>query len=648
MKLFPAISLISSLVLICACANTGTPGGGPKDETPPRLIKSEPKENQVNYKKKKIEIFFDELISLEKVSEKVIVSPPQKSQPVIKTISNKIVVVFQDTLKDSTTYTVDFTDAIVDYNEKNKFGDYAFSFSTGPFVDSLRIAGILIDASNLNPVSGVFVGVNDVLHDSAFNTQALTRISKTTQTGFFSVKGLPSRSFRVYALGDKNRDYRFDQPGESIAFYDSIVMPWTEVCQKPDTIWKDTVTVDTIIMKDITCYKPDDLILRYFAEDFGRQYLAKRERPSREKLVLTFGYKSDTVPKLTLLNSASAFPAACGGVSEQNTGFLFGIGDSSRLAARSFNQHVETWFLPEINPTKDTLTYWINDTAVSNLDTLLIKLDYLKTDSTNQLAPVTDTLKLILRTAKPKARQQGSKKNTDNEKPKPEPVTHLMATISLPSTLDINATPVIVWETPIRDMTDNPWHLYRKKDTIWYKMPFSIEKDSVFLRKFLLKAKWDFGTEYRLDLDSGLVTGIYGVTNDKFSKTFKIREEEEYSRLILTVSGIQSPAFVELLNKSDNVIRMEPLVKGIADFKFLRPGTYYLRAIEDINGNLKWDTGSYTDKRQPEQVFYRPDPVTLRSNWDIEEFWDVTKVPLLEQKPKALIKKPGDQTGGRK
>lgn len=593
-------------MLAGGCANTGSPGGGPKDETPPRLIKSEPAENQVFYTKKRVLLQFDELVSLEKPGEKVIVSPPQVHPPDIKAIGNKISVVFKDILRDSTTYTIDFTDAIVDYNEKNPFGDYAFSFSTGSHIDTLRIGGTLLDASNLNPVAGVLVGVHDDTSDSAFVQLPLTRISKTSQTGTFTIKGLPAKTFRLFALGDKNRDYRFDQPGEPIAFHDSLLTPRAEPCLKPDTIWKDSTTIDTIYQRPITCFKPDDLVLLYFAETFGRQYLAKRERPNRYFFNLTFGYKADTLPTLSLLNQPEG---------------------------------VTTWYLPEVNPTRDTLRYWITDTLVANLDTLEIKLDYLKTDSTNALVPQTDTLKLIFRQPRASTRPDG-RKNEDAAKT--EPVKHLDVALGLPSVLDVYATPSITVGTPLLSMPREAWGLYRKVDTLWKEVPFSIDPDTASIRRYWLKASWDYDTEYKLTLDSGLIVGLYGTSNDDLTRTFKTRSEGDYSRLILTVKGLDGSGFVELLDKSDKVVRKEPVVKGVADFRFLRPGSYYMRAIADKNGNGIWDPGSYQHKRQPEPVYYNPKSVNLRANWDVEEEWDVTAVLLLEQKPKEL-RKAGDQ-----
>jgi hypothetical protein len=595
-----------SLVLLSACASTGTPSGGPKDETPPKLLTSMPLENSVNSKKQRIEIIFDELIALKSPSEKIIVSPPQKQSPLVKSVANKAVVVLSDSLLPNTTYSIDFTDAIVDYNEGNKYGDYAFSFSTGDHIDSLRVSGNVIDASNLNPIGGIIIGTHSEAVDSCFRKKAFERITKSTKDGRFTLKGLPEGVVGVYALGDKNRDYKFDQPGESIAFPDSMVCPFTEPCLRNDTVWKDTITVDTIYTRTVTCFKPDNLVFRYFTEDFGRQYLAKKERSPRNKINLTFGYKSEKLPKLTL------------------------IGEPKR-----------DWYILEENPTKDTLTYWITDTLITKTDTLRLQLDYQKTDSLNQLIPATDTLTLISRTYKPKKPTEKKKQDKLEEKEMPVavPISHLALKSNLQAVMEIYCKPYFELEEPVEEVAGTPWQLYVKKDTIWNKTPFTFSRDTNEWKRFTLEAKWQFETEYKFEIDSGTVKGIYGKTNNQYSQSFKIRAEEDYSRLIATVSGLVLPAFAELLDKSDKVIRRERILKNVADFKFLAPGTYYLRVVEDRNNNFKWDTGNYAEKLQPEQVYYNPRSFSLRANWDVKESWNVHELPILEQKPKELLPK---------
>jgi hypothetical protein len=222
MRSFRNLLIRVPVCLLClqlvSCASIGSPSGGPKDEAPPVLLKTLPENNSRNYTKKKLEIYFDELISVENASERVIVSPPQKTAPQVNAVMKKIVVELQDSLKANETYTIDFTNSIVDLNEKNPYGDYAFAFSTGSDIDTLRVSGIVLRASNLNPERNILVGAHLDLNDSAFIKEPFLRISKTDAQGRFCIKNLKPGPYKIYALDDKNRDYRFDQPGEALAF----------------------------------------------------------------------------------------------------------------------------------------------------------------------------------------------------------------------------------------------------------------------------------------------------------------------------------------------------------------------------------------------------------------------------------------------
>ena len=126
-------------IMVYSCASMGTPDGGPYDEEPPKFMGSMPELHAVNNNKKKIELEFDEFIKLEKPSEKVIISPPQLEQPEIKVVGKKVVVELIDTLKEATTYTIDFSDAIVDNNEGNPMGNFSYSFSTGAAIDTMEV-----------------------------------------------------------------------------------------------------------------------------------------------------------------------------------------------------------------------------------------------------------------------------------------------------------------------------------------------------------------------------------------------------------------------------------------------------------------------------------------------------------------------------
>ena len=147
--LFNAASAILAFAALSGCAAIGNPDGGPYDETPPRITGSHPENGATGVKNRKITIDFNEFIKIENAAEKVVVSPPQLEQPEIKVVGKKIQIELFDSLRDNTTYSIDFADGIVDNNEGNPLGDYCFRFSTGDAIDTLEVSGYVLDAQDL-------------------------------------------------------------------------------------------------------------------------------------------------------------------------------------------------------------------------------------------------------------------------------------------------------------------------------------------------------------------------------------------------------------------------------------------------------------------------------------------------------------------
>ena len=195
---FLIISFLVSLIatIVASCARMGNPDGGWFDDTPPRVVGSSPADKSVNVKAKKISIQFNEYIKIEDVQNKVIVSPPQLEQAEIKAAGKRIIVELKDTLKENTTYTVDFSDAISDNNEGNPMGNYTYSFSTGAEIDTFEVSGYVLDAQNLEPVKGILVGLYRDFSDSIFRKEPMERISRTDSRGHFTVKGVAPGAYR--------------------------------------------------------------------------------------------------------------------------------------------------------------------------------------------------------------------------------------------------------------------------------------------------------------------------------------------------------------------------------------------------------------------------------------------------------------------
>lgn len=609
--------------VLYSCASVGRIEGGPIDEAPPRFIGGTPTPDALHVGKKKIVIEFDEFIKLDKPNEKIVISPPQVQQPEIKASGRKVVITLQDTLKANTTYTIDFGDAIQDNNEGNPLENFSFTFSTGAKLDTMAVSGTLLNANNLEPVKGMMVGLHSNLEDSAFLKLPFERVGRTDSRGRFSIRGIAPGKYRIYGLQDADQNFAFSQPTEIIAFQDSLIIPTMEERMHQDTVWIDSLTVDTIMDHKYTHFLPDDILLRSFKELNFSQRFAKSERLTPQKFSFYFTAPADTLPLLKGLN----FDERDAFIIEQTTG------------------------------RNDTLHYWIKDSLIYNQDTLKMSVSYLYTDSLKQLVPRTDTLKLVSK-LKPKTEKEKEKEREEKEKEKekrkkkgePEkPDTEFLPVdVYAPSSMDVYDYISLTFNEPLASVDTAAIHLKQKVDTLWQDISFDFVHDSLDIKRYNVYAEWEPGESYAFEVDSTAMHGLYGLFTDKVKKEFKAKKLEEYGQIFFNVHGADSLAFVELLDAQDKVLRTVLLVDGKADFYFLNPGKYGARLINDTNGNGVWDTGNYAGKRQPEMVYYYPQVLDLKANFDLTQDWDVHAKPLDKQKPEDMKKQKPDEDKKKK
>lgn len=615
-------ALLMLMIVVYSCASMGNPDGGPYDEEPPKFVRSTPKPFAINSKEKKVTIEFDEFIKLEKAAEKVVVSPPQLEQPEIKASGRKVVVGLVDSLRPNTTYTIDFADAIVDNNEGNPLGNYAFTFSTGTTIDTMEVSGTVLSASDLEPVKNIQVGLHSDLSDSAFMKKPFDRVSRTDSRGHFSIRGIAPGKYRIYALMDGNQNYLFDSKTEMIAFSDSIIIPAMEDAMRQDTIWKDSLTIDTIKSVGYTRFLPDDIILRAFKEENDRQYLTRSERDKENHFVLTFSARADTLPTLKGLN--------------------FDERDA---------------FIIEKTDRNDSICYWIKDSLIYQMDTLEIQMDYLATDTLDRLVPQTDTLflankltraereKLEAKAAEEKEKER-KKKEKKGEKIEPESTKFLTLNVDAPSAFDLDRNVYLSFDEPVASIDTAAIHMEIKKDSLWEEIPFLFVSDSVLPRKYEILAEWEPEKEYQLSIDSMAFKGVYGLHTNKVKQTMKVKKLDEYGTILLNITGADSTAVVELLDGSGKVLRQQRITpQNTADFYYLNPGTkFYIRLFNDRNGNGVWDTGKYSEHLQPEEVYYFPKVWEMKANFEFEENWNINAVPVEKQKLDEIKKQKPEET----
>lgn len=672
------LCLAATTQLLISCANIGSPDGGLYDEEPPRVTKTSPAYGSINAKDRKITINFNEYIKLENAMEKVIISPPQLEQPEINASGKKVTVELKDSLKPDMTYTIDFGNSIVDNNEGNPMSSYAFTFSTGKVIDSLQVAGTVLNAENLEPIKGMLVGLYRIpdsaytdstaplasaLPDSIFRTKPLERIGRTDGSGRFVIKGVADGYYRIYALGDQDQNFCYTQKSEMVAFTDEVIHPYVRYETRHDTIWHDSIHYDSIFPVKYYHYYPDNVVLRAYSLPNTDRYLMKSERPELHFFSLIFSAGSDTLPRITGLN--------------------FECNDSTFV----------------IDPTSDndSITYWIRDSLVYNIDTLTFRVDYFATDTLGGYTLKSDTLELTSKLTKermaknlkskqeewekqkrreykaekkkkeaeeeaaweaeeaeraaaegrkPQKRKKEKKKKDDEEDefvvpPMPDPLLEVKdkfsTSLAPDKNLDFEAA------EPIAYIDTSKIHFEAKKDTLFFPEKYIMRRRKGTVNSYRLYAEWLPDSSYQLVLDTGAFVSIYGKLSEGSKKNIKVRSLDTFSSLFVVLHGADTSAVVQLLNQSDKVIKSLKAKNGRADFYFVQPQTCYMRVFYDRNGNGIWDPGDYDSGTQPEELYYFPSSLVLRAKWDIQQDWTPTATPLERQKPEKITKQKPDK-----
>lgn len=610
---------VLAFLLLVSCAKMGQPDGGWYDETPPKVIGANPADGGVNVNSKKVTIFFDEFIKLDNPTEKVVVSPPQLEAPEIKSAGKKITISLIDSLKPNTTYTIDFSDAISDNNENNPMGNFTYSFSTGEAIDTMEVSGYVLESENLEPIKGILVGLYNDLSDSAFKTKPMLRVSRTDSRGRFVIKGIAPGKYRIYALQDMDGNYMFNQKSEKLAFSHDIIVPTSKPDVRQDTTWIDTLHIKSIDQVNYTHFLPDDIVLRAFTEPLTDRFFLKAERKEANNFSLFFSYGDSILPQIRGLN---------------------------------FNE--KDAFIVESTEHKDSITYWLKDTALVNQDTLHFELAYRMTDSTGVLQNKIDTLEVLSKQPYAKRQKELAKELEDwtkkQEKLKKKgqpydsimPVKPLQVQVGVSSQLDPDKNIRFTFPTPLAKADTAGIHLYAKHDTLWYRAPFEFEP--VQNREYLLRGEWRPDIEYSLEVDSAAFEDIYGLVSNPIKQGFKVSSLDEYGTLLVNITSLNDkPLLVQLLNAQDQVVKAVKAINGVAEFFYLKPEKYYMRLIVDSNDNGKWDTGDYDKDQQAEEVYYYPDLIECKAKWDVTESWDPKSKPLDKQKPGAITKQKPDK-----
>lgn len=583
---FVIVAVLAWIVIVSSCANPGFPVGGPKDTIPPVLLKTDPIYKSVNFDGDNVKLTFNEYIATDEIADALVISPPMVKKPVIRTKSKTLIIEFNEDLKDSTTYSLDFKNSVADNNENNPLENFRFSFSTGSVFDSLRVSGRLMNSFNLEPIDKGLVMIHSNLHDSAIYRVRPDYVAKTDKEGLFMIDNIAPGKYHLFSVMDGNNNLLYDEGAEEMSFEDSLIVPSAFFVEETDTIYTPT---DTVVVLGHTHFFPEPVYLKQFTENIFDQYLKSAERDARNRCTIVFNESVKDSFQLNLIDNKA-------------TG----------------------WYQAEYNENIDSLIIWIADTTVAKMDTLQMEICYLQLDSMNHIYLQKDTVDMNFAYKEDKSKK---KKKTDDENEKPEPVVQFnFQTDITSSVVELNENVGITANEPILTFDSTLITLYWADDTLKTPLKFSFAKDTLEYRKYNISHKWIPGTNYVLQIDSAASTNIFGITNRKLTTRFTAREEDYYGIVTLKLTGVETPVILQLLtNSTDEKVIKEKTTEQNSSvvFDYLKPEKYRVKVIYDRNGNGKWDTGSYQDKNQPERVSYINEVLKVKSNWEKEITWDL-------------------------
>ncbi len=609
-----------------------TPDGGPKDTIPPVIIALNPDNFTTNFSTNKVYIEFNEFVQIKDQNKEMFTSPAMKKMPLVATRGKGIVITIRDTLKENTTYAIDFGSAIRDNNEGNPLNAMRYVFSTGDKVDSLMCSGYTADSYKADSVSRTYIWfyIADSLpvtpdYDSTIFNRQPDVIARAQNNGIFIAQNLKPVDYRIYAFGDKNDNKMYEAGTDMVGILEGTYNP----AKMPEfAIWFDSLRM-------YPSAEPQ-LYFRMFTDKaFKNQRLVEAKRTDRKKLLLYFNADYPDIESIRL----DSIPS-------------------------------DKILYDPITKGRDTLNLWLDVPAENLPDTIKGEITYFRHDSVRQYVKTTEPLKMAWRYVESKEEQrEREKEEKEREKAekegrewtpptKPNPfkyTTSAQGEINPEKGIDLTLTfPAVKFDT-----TSVKLYKIEGKEgaaTKQVEVAKHFVRDTLNMARWEIRSKWEKNTKYRLYIPKQTITDVMGYQNDSISSDFATYDPEKYATIVLKVKG--EPHRKYIVQQTDSSGKTQQELTGVANGKYrlnyISPGEIRLRIIEDTNGNGVWDAGDVIKRLQPERAeMYINDKgedlFATKANWEIEIEMDMSKifkpmtmenlVKILDEKEASRLKK---------
>lgn len=574
-------ALFLSALNLQRCARVIAPQGGPRDTIPPHVVRTVPPILTKNFTGQQFRLYFNEYPVIKDPQKQIVFSPPLQYPFTALMKGKSIEVSFSDTLRENTTYSIFFGESIADLTEGNRLSNYRYTLSTGEKIDSCHLNGHLRDAWLHEPIEDASIMIYRNNVDSFPKSILPDFVARTNTNGDFDLQYIPQGLYKIFALKDENANLLYDMPKELIAYQSPLVQ---SQCNIPNDSTTQHDSIQTIL-------------LNAFQFEKKKQLLITRKRPAPDRIVLGFSTNPQGQISTKILN------------------------------------HPNTPLIPEHSINGDTISYWIMDSLTAQQDTLRVAVEYLATDSLNKLVPRYDTIALSYKLDNRKSENNkksslfglGNKEQQPAKQVTKDPIFKIWFTHPRSSALLPNDTVLIKMNRPPIHTNLQQVQLLQLPDST--SVQYRINDIPLRPLEYQLVAQWKPNTNYLLLALPSTFFGLGQTTNDSVSMAIQTANPANYAQIHFNLHDVPFPCIIQLFTPSkDKKTEYAVAIQSPLDtvtISYIKPGSYSVRIVHDINGDGSWTTGNYDANLQPEPVRYFIDEkgnreIKVRENWEYD------------------------------
>lgn len=546
------------LAVIGGCANRVQPTGGPKDEDPPKMLESYPLNGQRNFKNQEILLTFNEYVDVKNIKEQLIITPRIEGEYEYKIRKRTISFDFEKPFNDSTTYTLNFREGIVDITESNPAENLQLAFSTGNLLDTLEIIGNIVDLSTRQPVANATIGIYNIDDTLDIFTGPPYYFAKSDKEGNYHFRNIKDGTYLLYAFQDENKNLTCQSDREAYSFLPNPIQ--LDTIAHVDTLEMQSLNIDTL---KITRTR---LSGRYFLM-MANKYLMDAELKAENDSVLHYKY-DDERKGLKIYNTFEIV---------DSLKVFAKVEDSLGMIAR------DTFYLkfPETTRKPDEFKVSVTDLTPSFLNRTIsgnIKYDKpLKLFNSDSISIKLDTL------------QQFFIKDA---------LTIIQDTIENNISFYIDIPKAII-DSLTKKETERTSRLSTPKR--------GKEKKKVL--------------NYTLDIPAVSLISIENDSSEHISSSLKFTMPSKVGLVTGNISTKEKSYFIQLLDTNFEVVR-EQFNGSRYTFNEIKPGEYYIRILVDENENGEWNIANILENQPAEKVILYTDSegnskTAVRANWEI-------------------------------